>query len=64
MKNLKIGITVTYFNSYLKCGRGKEKKVSILKESTDQCLSIIPFEQEWFEKHNVKTSFIGHPFIN
>ena len=41
----------------------KEKRVSILRDNVDQCLSIIPFEQEWIETRNVKTSFVGHPFI-
>ena len=41
----------------------KEGRVSILRDSVDQCLSIIPFEQEWFENKDVKTNFIGHPFI-
>ena len=58
----RLGVPVTYF-ILPQVWAWKEKRVSILKESTDQCLSIIPFEQEWFEKHNVKTSFIGHPFI-
>ena len=58
----RLGVPVTYF-ILPQVWAWKEKRVSILKESADQCLSIIPFEQEWFEKHNVKTSFIGHPFI-
>ncbi|MEC9273762.1 MAG: hypothetical protein VX680_03655, partial [Candidatus Neomarinimicrobiota bacterium] len=58
----KLGIPVTYF-ILPQVWAWKEKRVSILRDNVDQCLSIIPFEQEWFEKRNVKTSFIGHPFI-
>jgi lipid-A-disaccharide synthase len=58
----RLGIPVTYF-ILPQVWAWKEKRVSILRDNVDQCLSIIPFEQEWFEKRNVKTSFIGHPFI-
>lgn len=58
----KLGVPVTYF-ILPQVWAWKEKRVSILRDNVDQCLSIIPFEQQWFEKRNVKTSFIGHPFI-
>jgi len=58
----KLGVPVTYF-ILPQVWAWKEKRVSILRDSVDQCLSIIPFEQQWFEKRNVKTNFIGHPFI-
>ena len=58
----KLGIPVTYF-ILPQVWAWKEKRVSILRDNVDQCLSIIPFEQEWFEERNVQTSFIGHPFI-
>ena len=58
----KLGVPVTYF-ILPQVWAWKEKRVSILRDSVDQCLSIIPFEQQWFEERNVKTNFIGHPFI-
>ena len=58
----RLAIPVTYF-ILPQVWAWKEKRVSILRDNVDQCLSIIPFEQEWFEKRNVKTSFVGHPFI-
>tara|TARA_B100001750_G_scaffold209473_1_gene189412 strand:- start:90 stop:992 length:903 start_codon:yes stop_codon:yes gene_type:complete len=58
----RLGIPVTYF-ILPQVWAWKEKRVSILRDNVDQCLSIIPFEQEWFETRNVKTSFVGHPFI-
>ena len=58
----RLGIQVTYF-ILPQVWAWKEKRVSILRDNVDQCLSIIPFEQEWFETRNVKTSFVGHPFI-
>ena len=58
----QLGIPVTYF-ILPQVWAWKEGRVSILRDSVDQCLSIIPFEQEWFENKDVKTNFIGHPFI-
>jgi len=58
----KLGVPVTYF-ILPQVWAWKEKRVSVLRDNVDQCLSIIPFEQEWFEERNVQTSFIGHPFI-
>ena len=58
----RLGIPVTYF-ILPQVWAWKEGRVSILRDSVDQCLSIIPFEQEWFENKDVKTNFIGHPFI-
>ena len=59
---LQLGIPVTYF-ILPQVWAWKEGRVSILKNNVDQCLSIIPFEQEWFENRDVKTNFIGHPFV-
>jgi len=59
---VQLGIPVTYF-ILPQVWAWKEGRVSILKDSVDQCLSIIPFEQEWFESKDVKTNFVGHPFI-
>lgn len=57
----RLGIPVTYF-ILPQVWAWKEKRVSILRDNVDQCLSIIPFEQEWFEKRNIKANFVGHPF--
>ena len=59
---VQLGIPVTYF-ILPQVWAWKEGRVSILKDSVDQCLSIIPFEQEWFENKDVKANFVGHPFI-
>ena len=59
---VQLGIPVTYF-ILPQVWAWKEGRVSILRDSVDQCLSIIPFEQEWFENKNVVANFIGHPFI-
>ena len=58
----QLGIPITYF-ILPQVWAWKESRVSILRDFVDQCLSIIPFEQEWFDKRGVKANFIGHPFI-
>ena len=49
----KLGIPVTYF-ILPQVWAWKEKRVSILRDNVDQCLSIIPFEQEWFATRKLK----------
>lgn len=41
----------------------KEKRVETLRACTDQRLSIMPFEPEWFSKRNLHVDFVGHPFV-
>ncbi len=40
----------------------KEKRINILKDYTDQRLSIFPFEKPWFTERDIDVDFIGHPF--
>ncbi len=40
--------------------QGRAKKMS---EYFDYLLSVIPFEVNFFEKYGLKTSYVGHPFI-
>ncbi len=40
--------------------QGRAKKMS---EYFDHLLSVIPFEVNFFEKYGLKTTYIGHPFI-
>ena len=40
--------------------QGRAKKMS---EYFDYLLSIIPFEVNFFEKYGLKTTYVGHPFI-
>ena len=40
--------------------QGRAKKMS---EYFDYLLSVIPFETNFFEKYGLKTSYVGHPFI-
>jgi lipid-A-disaccharide synthase len=39
----------------------KYKRIQSLKKHTDFVAYILPFEQKYFEKENVKSAFVGHP---
>ena len=55
------GIPVSYF-VMPQLWAWKEKRKKYFHEYVDQSLSIFPFEQEWFEKRNIPTNYVGHPF--
>ena len=40
----------------------KENRKKYFHRYIDQSLSIFPFEQEWFEKRDIPTNYVGHPF--
>ncbi|MGC6470785.1 MAG: lipid-A-disaccharide synthase [Flavobacteriales bacterium] len=42
----------------------KENRVHKLKKYTDLLLPILPFENDFFSKHNVKSTFVGHPLLD
>ena len=39
----------------------RQGRVKVLRANVRRLLSIFPFEQEFFEKHGVPTTYIGHP---
>ncbi|HUA86994.1 MAG TPA: lipid-A-disaccharide synthase [Bryobacteraceae bacterium] len=39
----------------------REGRVKTLRATVDRLLAIFPFEPEFFEKHGVPTSYLGHP---
>ena len=39
----------------------KHKRIFQLKKYTDYVAFILPFEEKYFKKENVKSSFVGHP---
>lgn len=41
----------------------KENRAFKIKKFTDQALSIVPFEKEWFNAHGLEIDFVGHPFV-
>jgi len=42
----------------------KENRAYKIKKFTDQALSIVPFEKDWFNKRGIAIDFVGHPFVD
>ena len=59
----KLKIPITYF-ILPQVWAWKENRAYKIKKFTDQTLSIIPFEKEWFNEHGIEIDFVGHPFID
>ena len=63
-KNIqKLKIPITYF-ILPQVWAWKENRAYKIKKFTDQALSIIPFEIDWFNKHGITIDFVGHPFVD
>jgi lipid-A-disaccharide synthase len=42
----------------------KEGRVNQVKRDIDKMLVILPFEEEFYQKHNFKVEFTGHPLLD
>ncbi len=42
----------------------KEGRVEKIRKFVDEMLVILPFEKDFYEKHNVKAHFVGHPLLD
>ncbi len=42
----------------------KENRVEIIKKYVDKLFVILPFEEEFYKKHNYKVHFVGHPLLD
>ena len=56
-----LSIPITYF-ILPQLWAWKEKRIKTFQRYIDQSLSIFPFEQNWFEKRDVPTNYVVHPF--
>lgn len=56
----KHGIPVNYYIAP-KVWAWKENRVKKIKEYVDQLFSILPFEEEYFKAHDVKSIYVGNP---
>ncbi|MEA3495252.1 MAG: lipid-A-disaccharide synthase [Bacteroidota bacterium] len=41
----------------------KENRIKKIKKNIDTLISILPFEQEFYKKHNYKVEYAGHPLV-
>ncbi|MCC6815601.1 MAG: lipid-A-disaccharide synthase [Saprospiraceae bacterium] len=42
----------------------KESRVNILRNCIKKLYVILPFEKEYFKKHNINAEYYGHPLLN
>lgn len=59
----KTGIRVVYYISP-QLWAWKEGRVELIKKYVDQMLVILPFEQDFYQKHQYKAEFVGHPLLD
>ena len=60
-KNL--GIKVVYYISP-QLWAWKEGRVETIKKYVDEMLVILPFEKDFYKKHQVNAHFVGHPLLD
>lgn len=58
-----LNIPITYF-ILPQVWAWKENRALKIKKFTDQALSIIPFEKDWYNEREIDVDFVGHPFID
>lgn len=63
-KKLKaLGIPVIYYISP-QVWAWRTGRVNTIKQLVDHILVLFPFEEEFYKKHGVKVSFVGHPLLD
>lgn len=58
----KLGIPVVYYISP-QVWAWREQRVHQIKDLVSQMLVVLPFEQEFYQKHGVRVRFVGHPLL-
>lgn len=58
-----IGLKVVYYISP-QLWAWKEGRVKIIKKYVDEMLVILPFEKDFYKKHQVDAHFVGHPLLD
>lgn len=59
----ELGIKVVYYISP-QLWAWKEGRVEIIKKYVDEMMVILPFEEDFYRKHGVKSHFVGHPLLD
>ena len=59
----KLGIRVVYYISP-QLWAWKESRVEIIKKYVDEMLVILPFEKDFYQKHQIEAQFVGHPLLD
>lgn len=58
-----LGIEVDYYISP-QLWAWKEGRIKTIKRYVDKMLVILPFEKEFYKKHQVEAHFVGHPLLD
>lgn len=58
-----LGIKIIYYISP-QLWAWKEGRVEQIKKFVDEMLVILPFEKDFYKKHNVEAHFVGHPLLD
>lgn len=58
-----LGIKVVYYISP-QLWAWKEGRVETVKKFVDEMLVILPFEKDFYKKHQVEAHFVGHPLLD
>ncbi|MBW8524810.1 lipid-A-disaccharide synthase [Chryseobacterium chendengshani] len=59
----ELGIKVAYYISP-QLWAWKEGRVETIKKYVDEMMVILPFEEDFYHKHQVKSHFVGHPLLD
>ncbi len=59
----KLGIKVIHYVSP-SVWAWREGRMKTIKAATDAVLAILPFEEDFYKKHNHRAIFVGHPLAN
>jgi lipid-A-disaccharide synthase len=57
------GIKVFYYISP-QIWAWKESRIKVIKKNVDKMFVILPFEKDFYKKHNLEVDFVGHPLID
>lgn len=58
-----LGVKVIYYISP-QLWAWKEGRVEKIRKFVDEMLVILPFEKDFYKKHNVNAHFVGHPLLD
>lgn len=61
-KRLSVKKVVYYISPQL--WAWKEGRVEVIKKFVDEMLVILPFEEDFYKKHDVDAHFVGHPLLD
>jgi len=63
LESKSLGIKIVYYISP-QLWAWKEGRVEKIKKFVDEMLVILPFEKDFYKKHQVEAHFVGHPLLD